>query len=275
MVRIHFMRQWYTLSDSATEVALHDMPLFCDFARLGGWNVCLPDEKAILRCRHLLEKYKLGPEALATVNNLLRRNGLMRCVGLVIDATLIASPSSTEKESSERDLQFHHSNNGSRWYFGVKSQIGADAESGLLRTVQGTLCNVNDVVEANVLLHGEETDSICGAGYRGAKKRLDTKPKVHWKVAIRPGKCTALEQTKALEQLMGQLERLKASIRSKVEHPYREIKRQFGHVEVRYRGPKWNAARLTTLFASSNLWMACSKFAVLDGQVRPQMAQAA
>ena len=51
-------------------------------------------------------------------------------------------------------------------------------------------------------------------------------------------------------------DRLKASIRAKVEHPFRVIKRQFGHVKVRYCGLKKNTAQLTTLFALSNLWMA-------------------
>jgi IS5 family transposase len=51
------------------------------------------------------------------------------------------------------------------------------------------------------------------------------------------------------------LERLKASVRAKVEHPFRVIKRQFGYVKVRYRGIAKNAAQVLTLFALSNLWM--------------------
>ncbi len=75
--------------------------------------------------------------------------------------------------------------------------------------------------------------------------------------------------------MIDQIERLKASIRAKVEHPFRVIKRQFGHVKVRYRGLKKNTAQLTTLFALSNLWMARTKLLVLDGQVRPVRAKAA
>jgi IS5 family transposase len=41
-----------------------------------------------------------------------------------------------------------------------------------------------------------------------------------------------------------------------VEHPFRVIKRQFGHTKVRYRGLKKNTAQLMTLFALSNIWMA-------------------
>jgi len=275
MLRIHFMQQWFTLSDPAMEEALHDMPLFRDFAGLGGWSSRLPDETTILRFRHLLEQHKLAPEILATVNDLLRDKGLMLRVGTVVDATLIAAPSSTKNQSGERDPQMHQSKKGNQWYFGMKAHIGADAESGLVHTVRGTSGNVNDVVEANALLHGEETEAFADAGYQGAHKRDDAKHGVRWNIAMRPGKRRALDKTTRVGQLTDQLERLKASIRAKVEHPFRVIKRQFGHTKVRYRGLKKNTAQLTTLFALSNLWMARKKLAVLYGQVRPQMGGAA
>jgi transposase, IS5 family len=59
MLRIHFMQQWFTLSDPAMEEALHDVPLFREFAALDNWNMRLPDESTILRFRHLLEKHEL------------------------------------------------------------------------------------------------------------------------------------------------------------------------------------------------------------------------
>ena len=91
---------------------------------------------------------------------------------------------------------------------------------------------------------------------------------------MRPGKRKALDKTKTSAQLQDKLEQLKASIRAKVEHPFRVIKRQFGHVRVRYFGLKKNTAQLATLFALSNLWMARKKLVVLDGQMRPHMAKA-
>ena len=135
----------------------------------------------------------------------------------------------------------------------------SDAESGLVHTVRGTAGNVNDVVEANALLHGDETDSFGDAGYQGAHKRPDAREGVTWHIAMRPGKRRALDKTRRSHQLIDELERLKAGIRAKVEHPFRVIKRQFGHVKVRYRGLKKNTAQLMTLFALSNLWMVRGK----------------
>ena len=275
MLRIHFMQQWFTLSDPAMEEALHDMPLFREFAGLGGWSDRLPDETTILRFRHLLEEHKLAPKILETVNELLRGKGLLLRAGTVVDATLIAAPSSTKNSSGERDPEMHQSKKGNQWYFGMKAHIGVDAESGLVHTVRGTSGNVNDVVEANSLLHGDEIEAFADAGYQGAHKRPDAKSSVRWNIAMRPGKRAALDKTKRVDQLIDQLERLKASIRAKVEHPFRVIKRQFGHVKVRYRGLKKNTAQLSTLFALSNLWMARKTLQVLDGQIRPQPARAA
>ncbi len=255
MLRIHFMQQWFNLSDPAMEEALHDMPLFREFAGLEGWDERLPDESTILRFRHVLEEHKLAPQMLKVVNDLLTAKVLMLKSGTVVDATLIAAPSSTKNASGERDPEMKQSKKGQQWYFGMKCHIGVDAESGLVHTVRGTAGSVNDVVEANSLLHGEETDAFADAGYQGVAKRPDARPGVNWHIAMRPGKRRALDGNDRIDQLTEQVERIKASIRAKVEHPFRVLKRQFGHVKVRYRGLAKNTAQLHTLFALANLWL--------------------
>ena len=274
MLRIHFMQQWFTLSDPAMEEALHDVPLFREFAGLN-YEVRLPDESTILRFRHLLEEHKLAEQILQTVNEMLQVKGLLLKAGTVVDATLIAAPSSTKNDSGQRDPEMHQTKKGNQWYFGMKAHIGVDADSGLVHTVKGTAANVNDVVEANSLLHGQETDAFGDAGYQGVAKRPNAREDVQWHVGMRPGKRRALDKTRKLDALVDQIESLKASIRAKVEHPLRVIKRQFGHMKVRYRGLKKNTAQLRTLFALSNLWMARRALLVLDGQVRPKVGNAA
>ena len=273
MLRIHFMQQWFTLSERAMQEALHDVPLFREFAGLN-YESRLPDESTILRFRHLLEEHKLAPKILQTVNDMLHAKGLLLKVGTVVDATLIAAPSSTKNAGGERDPEMHQTKKGNQWHFGMKAHIGVDADSGLVHTVRGTAANVNDVVEANRLLHGQESDAFGDAGYQGAAKRPDAGPDVNWHVAMRPGKRRALDKSKKLDALVEQLEHLKASIRAKVEHPFRVVKRQFGHVKVRNRGLKKNTAQPVTLFALSNLWMVRLSLLILDGQVRPKAANA-
>ena len=73
---------------------------------------------------------------------------------------------------------------------------------------------------------------------------------------MRPSDRRRLKAGPKLGAILDQIEKLKASIRAKVEHPFRVIKRQFGHTKVRYRGLFKNTAQLKTLFALSNLWMA-------------------
>jgi len=241
------------------EEALHDMPLFRDFAGLGGWDDRLPDESTILRFRHVLEKRKLAERILATVNLLLGAKGLMLRSGTVVDATLISAPSSTKNASGERDPEMHQSKKGQQWFFGMKAHIGVDADSGLVHSVQGTAANVNDVTQAHKLLHGEEADAFADAGYQGAHKRPEAKGAVQWHVAMRPGKRKALDLTDPAQAITDKIERVKASIRAKVEHPFRVIKKQFGHVKVRYRGLAKNTAQLKTLLMLSNLWMVRGK----------------
>ena len=237
------------------EEALHDTPLYCQFAGLDAGITRLPDESTILRFRHLLEEHKLSIQLMASINATLATKGLILKTGTVVDATLIAAPSSTKNSRGERDPEMHQTKKGNQWHFGMKAHIGVDADSGLVHTVIGTAANVNDVTQGHGLLHGEETVVFADAGYQGATKRPEATG-VDWHVAMRPGKRRALDKQTALGALLEQAEKLKASVRAKVEHPFRVIKCQFGFAKVRYKGLAKNTAQLITLFALSNLWMA-------------------
>ena len=254
MLRIHFLQQWFGLSDPAMEEALHDVPLYCEFAQLDAGMGRLPDESTILRFRHLLEEHDLSMQIMAAINATLARKGLMLKTGTVVDATLIAAPSSTKNSQGERDPEMHQTKKGNQWYFGMKAHIGVDADSGLVHTVVGTAANVHDVTQGHQLLHGEETVVFADAGYQGVDKRPEATD-VNWQVAMRPGKRRAQKHT-PWGALIDQAEKLKSSVRSKVEHAFRVVKCQFGYTKVRYRGLAKNTAQLITLFALSNLWMA-------------------
>ena len=254
MLRIHFMQQWFGLSDPAMEEALHDVPLYREFAGLDAGASRMPDESTILRFRHLLEAHELSLQLLAAINATLATKGLMLKAGTVVDDTLIAAPSSTKNSTGKRDPEMHQTKKGNQWHFGMKAHIGVDAQSGLVHTVIGTAANVNDVTQGHGLLHGHETDVFADAGYQGAMKRPEATG-VAWHVAMRPGKRKALDPSRGSHRPMEQFEQVKASIRAKVEHPFRVIKRQFGFMKVRYRGLTKNTAQLVTLFALSNLWM--------------------
>ncbi len=255
MLRIHCLQLWWNLSDPAMEEELHERPLYRQFAGLAG-AVRIPDETTILRFRHLLEKHQLAPQILKTINTGLAEQGLMLKTGTLVDATLIAAPSSTKNSTGTRDPEMHQTKKGNQWHFGMKAHIGVDAQSGLVHTVIGTPANVSDVTQAVGLLHGEEVDVFADAGYQGVAKREEAQAlDVSWHVAMRPGKRKALDKNRASNRFMDELETIKARIRAKVEHPFRVIKQQFGFTKVRYRGLAKNTARLATLFAMSNLWM--------------------
>jgi IS5 family transposase len=258
MLRIHLLQQFFGHSDPAMEEALHDIPLYREFAKLDAGITRLPDESTILRFRHMLEQNDLGMQILAAVNAKLIERGLLLKTGTVVDATLIAAPSSTKNSTGERDSEMHQTKKGNQWHFGMKAHIGVDAESGLVHTVTTTAANAHDVTQAHALLHGQEEVVFADSGYRGVEKRQEVQDKyadVDWQIAMMPGKRKALDKKRISNALTDQLEKLKAGIRAKVEHPFRVIKCQFGHRKTRYRGLAKNTSQLLVMFALSNLWM--------------------
>ena len=255
MLRIHYLQQWFGLSDPAMDEALHDVALYREFAKLDGVSARLPDETTILRFRHLLERHHVAPDMLRLVNDLLQHKGLMLRTGMAVDATLIAAPSSTKNIEGERDPEMKQTRKGNNWYFGMKAHIGVDIQPGLVHTVVGTSANVNDLNVAGQLLHGQEHAAFGDAGYQGVRKRAEAQGPT-WHVAMRLGRRRKLNPFIEPDFVAERIEKMKASIRAKVEHPFRVLKRQLGFTKVRYRGLAKNTAQIVTLFALSNLWMA-------------------
>ncbi|MFX4389006.1 transposase, partial [Acinetobacter baumannii] len=113
-------------------------------------------------------------------------------------------------------------------------------------------------------------DTVCGdSGYTGAEKREELQDvAAAFLIAEKPSKLRAMKNQRE-RRYAERWERYKASLRAKVEHPFRVIKRQFGYTKVRYRGLAKNAAQVLTLFALSNLWMARRRLLPTTGAVRP------
>ncbi|WP_330469537.1 IS5 family transposase [Xanthomonas campestris] len=246
MLRIHLLQQWYALSDPAMEEALHEIPTLRRFAQLGGLDN-VPDETTILNFRRLLETHGLAARMLEAVNAHLARKGQSLRSGTIVDATLIAAPSSTKNADHARDPEMRQTKKGNQWYFGMKAHIGVDEFSGLVHHVHCTAANVADVTVTHALLHGKE-DSVFGdSGYTGADKREELQDcEAAFFIAAKRSVLQAIgnKRERAREQ---RWEHFKASVRAKVEHPFRVIKRQFGYTKVRYRGLAKNTAQVLTL----------------------------
>ena len=268
MLRVHFLQQWYALSDPGMEEALYDTPVMRRFAGLGGLDT-VPDETTILNFRRLLETHDLARQMLEQVNTFLSRKGLSLRGGTIVDATIIAAPSSTKNGDGRRDPEMHQTRKGNQWYFGMKAHIGVDDESGLVHHVECTAANASDVTVAHRLLHGQE-ETVCGdSGYTGLDKREEMQGKgdLGYLIAAKPSVLKQIKR-KSGQKLARELEHAKASLRAKVEHPFRVIKRQFGYTKVRYRGLVKNTAQVLTLFALSNLWMVRRPLLITVGKLR-------
>jgi IS5 family transposase len=256
MLRIHLLQQWYDLSDPAMEDALIEVPTMRRFAGIALISDRIPDETTILAFRHLLEQNNLGEEIFEAVKAHLKANGMAMKQGTIVDATIIAAPSSTKNKAGERDPEMHQTKKGNQWYFGMKVHLGVDSESGLIHSVETTAANVHDLTPAAELLHGEETVLYGDAGYQGIEKRPEMQGRgIGFRIAMRPGKRRALPDTPE-GRVDDLIETAKAHVRAKVEHPFRVIKRQFGFQKTRLRGMLKNGCKVKVLAALSNLFMA-------------------
>jgi IS5 family transposase len=258
MLRIYFLQQWYALADEALEDALYDSQAMRTFAGIDLSVEAVPDATTLLKFRHLLEAHDLPRQIFEEVGALLSERKLLMKEGTIVDATIIAAPSSTKNARQERDPEMHQTKKGNQWHFGMKAHIGVDAHSGLVHSVSGTAANVADIAQAHALLHGQEKEAYADAGYLGVEKReeiIQHNPEMAWHVAAKRGKLKAMAEGR-LKEITQLVEKLKAQVRARVEHPFHIIKNLFGHRKTRYRGLTKNTAQLHSLFALANLVIA-------------------
>ncbi len=267
MLRMYIAQQCFGLSDEGIEDAIYESQSIRRFVGIDLSRESAPDATTLLKFRRLLEKHQLTERIFTAINTLLAAKGLILKEGTVVDATIIAAPSSTKNRSGQRDPEMHQTKKGNQWYFGMKAHIGVDAETGITHTLVTTPANVNDVTQAHALLHGEEKVAFGDAGDQGVEKREKNRNgEVQWEVAMRPGKRRARPTT--MGRLLDRIEQLKASVRAKVEHVFHIVKNIFGMNMKKVRDPGWakNTAQLYTLFGLANLLIAKRRLCALNAQ---------
>jgi len=263
MLRMYLLQVWFSLSDEGVEDAIYDSYAMRRFMGLDFAVEQVPDATTLLHFRHLLDEHKLGEKLLAAQNEIFEEQGWIMRGGSIVDATIIAAPSSTKNATGQRDPEMHQTKKGNQWYFGMKAHIGVDAGTGYVHSVTATAANIHDLDEAANLVRGDDEVVYCDAGYQGAHRRPEIAEdehlsKVEWRVAARKGVLkTMTEHDRGLESR-------KAAVRAKVEHPFLIIKRDFGFTKTRYRGIGKNLNHLQMRFASAN-WLMRARAVTLAG----------
>ena len=250
MLRLHFLQHWFNLSDPAAEEALYESVSMRHFVGIDLGREPVPDETSILNFRHLLERHGLGKALFERVNDYPASCGLKVAGGTIVDATIIAAPSSTKNQAKARDPEMHQTRKGQQWYFGMKLHLGVDSKLKLIHSLLTSAANVHDGTVLGELLHGEETRVYGDQAYRGRQ------------AVIRAHAPQAKDFTNRRYRYRGVVDevergknRTKSSVRAKVEHPFHVIKRVFGGATVRYRGLAKNTERLWVTCGLTNLFM--------------------
>jgi transposase, IS5 family len=258
MLRVYFLQQWFNLSDPGAEDALYESPVLRRFAGVDLGRAAAPDETTILRFRRLLEQHELCGQILDTVNHYLASKGLRIATGTIVDATIIAAPSSTKNSKKERDPEMHQTRKGNQWFFGAKAHIGVDSKAGIVHSVCTSAASVSDVHMLPDLLHGNEKKVWGDAGYQGQTEAIHAVAPEAQDMTSRRAKYKG-----GVDEVERRKNRTKARVRSKVEWPFRILKRIFGFTKVRYRGLKKNHEWLLAAFALVNLYQHRKRLAPL------------
>ncbi len=213
----------------------------------------------------MLIEHELTRKLFDEIGISLCERGLPMKEGTLVDATIIEAPPSTKNAEKCHDPEMHQTEKRREWHFGMKTHNGGDVDSGLVHSVVGTAANVSDVSQAHALLHGHEGGAFADAGYIGVDKRDEMKGNtVKWHVAAKRGKIKAMQEG-SLKDWMIAVERTKAQIRSRGEHPFHIVKNLFHHRKIRYKGLAKNTAQLFSLFALANLVIAKNRLQSVHG----------
>jgi len=250
MFRIHCMQHWFSYSDRQMEDALYEIESIRRFAGFSSVLDALPDETTILNFRHLLESHHLTGKILGTINEYLKAQGLLVSQGTMVDATIIHAPSSTKNKDKARDPDMHQTRKGNQWYFGMKIHVGADVDSGAVHSVTTTAANVADITELPQLLREDDQVVFADAGYSSDSYRRGARHMgIRWCVNDKR------KQGHDLSSSQRKRNRRQSSVRARVEHVFRVIKRQFGFQKTRYRGLEKNASQVNLLVGLANIYM--------------------
>jgi IS5 family transposase len=245
MLRMYFLQHWFNLSDPAVEEALYDSPTMRAFVGIDLGREAVPDETTVCKFRHLLEEHGLGHVLFETVQEHLGAHGLTVSTGTIVDATIIAAPSSTKNATGTRDPEMHQTKKGQQWYFGMKGHFGVDSQSKLIHSVEVTPANVHDSQVLPWLLHGEERRVWGDSAYAGQAAVLN----------VCAPHARDFTQRRAATAEQRATNRSKSRVRARAEHPIGIIKRIFGFTKVCYRGLRKNRHRLVVASALANLFM--------------------
>jgi IS5 family transposase len=249
MLRIYFLQHWFNLSDPGAEDALYESAVLRRFTGVDLGRAAAPDETTILNFRHLLEQHDLCGKILDAVNLYLASKGFRISTGAIVDATIIAAPSSTKNSRKERDPEMHQTRKGNQWFFGAKAHIGVDSKEGIVHSVCTSAASVSDVHMLPDLLHGVEKKVWGDAGYQGQTEAIHAAAPEAQGMTSRRAKYKG-----GVDEVERRKNRTKARVRSKVEWLFRILKRVFGFTKVRYRGLKKNHEWLLAAFALVNLY---------------------
>lgn len=238
MLRIVMLQKWFNLSDPAMEGMLLDRISFREFVGLNMIDGTVDQTTIVIFRRRLLE-HGLMATLFDDVVAHLTEAGLIVEEGTLVDATIIEAPrggSTDDGLGGTKQKAATYTNKHGRTYHGYKAHVATDPNAMIKDYVYDTAC-VHDSKHMDQLIEGETQEVFADSAYmdKHRKARLEADGVF----------CGIIERRVRgqgeLTQAQKAHNRLCASFRAFVEHPFAWMKRFGGLAHTRYRGLRRNA----------------------------------
>jgi len=144
ILRMYLLQDWFNLSDEGVEDAIYDSYAFRNFMGINFYDDQAPDATTLCNFRKLLNENGITQKFHDSINRFLDKHGKLMHGGTIVDATIVAAPTSTKNSENKRAPEMHQVKKGNQWYFGERLHIGADAGTGYIHSLEVTAANIEE-----------------------------------------------------------------------------------------------------------------------------------
>jgi len=235
MLKCVLLAKWFGLSDPQLEECLKDRLSFRRFVGLSLTDAT-PDETTFVVFRRRLRDANLDRQLFEITLGHLDKQGLLVRDGTLVDATIIEQARGSKRDdgTSTRDADASFTKKHGRGYHGYKGHIAAD-RSAIVTDYRFSDAARHDSNFIDELTEHETSMVVADTAYRSVEREA--------RLRARGVTCAiAFKRKKGQPELppaLRRLNRLIASVRARVEHPFAWM-RQMGCGRVRYRGRRRN-----------------------------------
>lgn len=238
LLKCLFLQGMYSLSDPEAEDQLRDRMSFQKFVGIKT-EKDIPDETTICNFRNELVSLGYQEDIFTKTQFILHEMGFTVKEGHIQDGTILEASKGKKNKygKNTRDKEASFTNKNGHWYHGYKAHIETNTDGTFILNTTFTTASIHDSKQQNALMNGEETCAHGDSAY--GMSRINNE--IYEMCGMETQFNEKGVRNAPLTPFQKESNRIKSSIRAKVEHPFAWIKTRYMHSKVRYRGLKKNS----------------------------------